>query len=153
METLVENNIKKIIEHTPSKLYDEVIKVEKEIAEFVKFNEYNFNGPSNIPRSLLKSKLNDASILERRKLKRAINNFYKRRSLRSANLFLHITYKVILCVDTRATIKYSQKHLDIMEKRANFVKKRKEMEEALAAYKKEKGNYFKIRLERGQKIS
>jgi phage regulator Rha-like protein len=39
-----------------------------------------------------------------------------------------------------------------MEKRALFVKKRKEMEEALAAYKKEKGNYFKMRMKCGQKI-
>jgi hypothetical protein len=153
METLVENKIKKIESHEASTLYDAVIEVEKDVKHFVEFNEYRFNKPLIIPRELLKNSLDNASLNERRKLKRAINNFYKRNSLRSANLLLHIIFKVILKVDTRIEIKQPQKYLDIMEKRAYFVKKRNEMEEALAAYKKEKGNYFKLRIERGQKIS
>jgi len=153
METLVENKIKKIEMHNHiSTMYDAVLQVEKDINHFVEFNEYSFDKPLIIPRELLKKELDKASLNERRKLKRAINNFYKRNSLRSANLLLHVLFKVILKVDTRVSIKQPQKYLDIMDKRAYFVKKRNEMEEALAAYKKEKGNYFKIRLERGQKI-
>ena len=152
MDTLVENNIKKLENHDASTLYDATIEVEKEINHFVELNEYRFDKPLIIPRELLKTELGNASLNERRKLKRAINNFYKKGSLRSGNLLLHVIYKYILKVDTRVSIKQPQKYLDIMEKRKYFVKKRKEMEEALAAYKAEKGNYFKLRLERGQKI-
>ena len=152
METLVENNIKKLENHDASTLYDATIEVEKEINHFVELNEYRFDKPLIIPRELLKTELGNASLNERRKLKRAINNFYKKGSLRSGNLLLHVIYKYILKVDTRVNIKQPQKYLDIMDKRKYFVKKRKEMEEALAAYKKEKGNYFKLRMERGQNI-
>ena len=152
METLVENNIKKLENHDASTLYDAVIQVEKDVRQFVEFNEYSFDKSLNIPRQLLKNELGNATLNERRKLKRAINVFYKKGSLRSANLLLHVLFKYILKVDTRVTIKQPQKYLDIMEKRAYFVKKRKEMEKALDAYKAEKGNYFKLRLERGQKI-
>jgi hypothetical protein len=152
METLIETKSKKIESHDASTLYDATLQVEKDIKEFVEFNEYRMDKSLNIPRQLLKSELGNASLNERRKLKRAINNFYKKQSLRSANLLLHVLFKYILKVDTRVTIKHPQKYLDIMEKRKYFVKKRKEMEEALAAYKEEKGNYFKDRLERGQNI-
>jgi hypothetical protein len=152
METLIETKSKKIESHDASTLDDATLQVEKDIKEFVEFNEYRMDKSLNIPRQLLKSELGNASLNERRKLKRAINNFYKKQSLRSANLLLHVLFKYILKVDTRVTIKHPQKYLDIMEKRKYFVKKRKEMEEALAAYKEEKGNYFKDRLERGQNI-
>jgi hypothetical protein len=153
METLVENKTKKIEEHNlTSVMYDAVIEVEKDINHFVEFNEYSFDKPLNIPRELLKKQLDKSSLNERRKLKRAINNFYKRNSLRSANLMLHTLFKHILKVDNRVTIKYPQKYLDILKKREIFVKKRLEMEQALTAYKEERGSYFKLRLANGQKI-
>ena len=172
METLVDN-IKKMESHNVDDLYNAVLKTENAINEFVEFNEYKFKKSSIpkqeldgllfkeraklkssflIPRLELKRKLDDLTLNERRKLKKSINIFHYKKSIASANRFLHYLYKEVFKIDIRIKITYPEKRLLIATKREIYLKYRAEMKKALKEYKEEKGDYFKLRLANGKQL-
>ena len=153
METLVENKTKKYVDHDIDTMYNAVLETEDAINYFVEFNEYKFNKSFIVPRKELRTKLGNSTLNQRRKLKKAINIFHKKQSLSSANRFLHFLYKEVFEVDMRVRISYSTKQLAIIKKRAEYMEALKIMKEAHNTYKKEKGNFFKMRIEKGQKLS
>lgn len=173
MEILVENDIKKMESHNVDDLYNAILETEDAINEFVEFNKYKFNKSSIpkqeldglsyrerlilkrsfiIPTMELKKKLDDLTLNERRKLKKSINIFRYKNSIASANRFLHYLYKEVFKIDIRIKITYSKKRLLIATKREIYLKLRAEMKMALKEYKEEKGDYFKLRLEKGQQL-
>ncbi len=151
METLVENNIK-FVEHTVSKLQEETVIALKEVWEFAHFNNYVYNRHPKYNEDDLRSAIGNLTLNERKKLKKRINIFRMKRSLGSANRFYHHVYAKVLKVDMRVKLSYPEKYEKIMAERQKFVKARAEMEKALASYKNEKGDYFKLRLANGQKV-
>jgi len=151
METLIKNKIKKYTENSADYLYDAVNEAEKKIRWFVDFNEYQFNKPFVFPRVEVKKEIAKLTLNKRKKLKRAINNFHKRQSIASANRFLHFLYKEVLKTDVRVRITYGEKELKIKEMRKKYVEVRKIMLETYKEYKKEKGNFYKLRMAKGQK--
>lgn len=151
METLVEKN-NKIVEHTVSKLQEETVITFKEVWEFAQFNNYVYNRHPKYNEDDLKSAIGKLTLNERKKLKKRINIFRMKQSLGAANRFYHHVYAKVLKVDMRVKLDYPEKYYKIQKERQKFLKARAEMEKTLAAYKKEKGDYFKLRLAEGKKI-
>ena len=152
METLIENNIKKIEEHSVSVLQEETVYTFKEIWEFAHHNNYVYNKHPQYNEDDLKSMIGKLTLNQRRKLKRAINIFRKKLSLASANRFYHFVYAKVLNVDLRIRLTYPEKHCKIIMEREKYLKLRTEMEKQLLKYKEEKGDYFKLRLANNQKL-
>ena len=152
METLVEKNSKKIVEHTVSKLQEETIYVFKEIWEFAYFNNYQYNRHPQYNEDDLKSAIGNLTLNQRRKLKKRINIFRMKPTLASANRLYHFIYAKVLMVDMRIKLDHPEKRLLIATKREIYLKYRAEMEKALKEYKEEKGDYFKLRLAEGKKL-
>ena len=151
METI---NIEKIKEHTVSVLNEETQYITKQIHEFVRYNEYEYNKyPFNLFTNLeIKLAISKLSLNQRKKLKRSINAFRKKLSLRSANRFYHFLFKKVMKSDVRISIIYSEKQLQIIKKREKYVKARNEMMKLYNDYKQEKGDFYKKRLINNQKI-
>jgi hypothetical protein len=152
METLIENNIEKIVEHTVSKLQEETVYTFKEIWEFAYHNNYVYNKHPQYNGDDLKSMIGKMTLNQRKKLKRAINIFRTKQTLSAANRFYHFVYSKVLKVDLRIRLTYPEKYLEIMRYRGKYLLLRAQMEVALAAYKEEKGDYFKLRLIEGKKL-
>jgi hypothetical protein len=151
METLVEKN-NKIVEHTVSRLQEETVYVFKEIWEFAFFNKYQYNRHPQYNEDDLKSAIGNLTLSQRKKLKKRINIFRMKPTLASANRLYHFIYAKVLMVDMRIKLDHPEKYLEIMRYRGRFLLLRGQMEVALAAYKEEKGDYFKLRLEEGKKL-
>ena len=151
METIIEEKRKKYTENSADYLYNATVETEEKIRWFIEFNEYQFNKPLIIPRVEVKKAIEDLSLNQRKKLKRAINNFHNRESIASANRFLHFLFKEILNTDIRVRINYGEKELKIKEMRKKYVEAREIMLKAHEEYKKEKGNFYKLRMAKGQK--
>ena len=151
METL---EVKKITENSINVLQEETLYTLKQINNFVHHNDYNFTEyPFNkynhkeVELAIMKLSLN-----QRKKLKRKINHFRFKQSLKSANLFIHFFFKKITKSDIKISINYPEKQLEIMKKRKKYIKALNEMKILYNDYKQEKGNYFKLRLKNNQKI-
>jgi len=152
MEILTENNV--IVENNHKTIGEEAIKTVQEIIDFAKFNDYSFNN-SQMPYDIwdgINSKVLKLSLNEVRKLKNAINNFRKKQTIRSANIFLHFVTNKVLNIPT-IKLEYPAKQLAIIKSRKKYVELRKAMLEAQKTYKEEKGDYYKLRLAKGQKVS
>lgn len=61
----------------------------------------------------------------------------------SANRFLHFLYKKVYKLDKAPRIEYSEKELKIKESRRAWKKVQQEADKLLAAYKEEKGSFYK----------
>ena len=154
METLIENKYKKILNYSVSELQEETIITIKQVWDFAHFNDYVYNRFPKINLTDIEYKISKMSLNERRKLKTTINCFRKKQSLSSANRFYHHLYANVLRSNISIRVKLSlpEKQKLILEKRNNYLKLRSEMLKAFNEYKIEKGDYFKLRLEKGQKI-
>lgn len=156
MET-IEN--KKVREHSSAVLAKATLQTINEINNFVNFNEYTLNDKIKIESGLLsskestvKGKIDQMTLNQRKKYKRIMNKFITKGSLKAANRFLHFLYKKVLGSDTRISIKYSERQLKIAAAREKYVVARKAMMEAYDNYKEEKGDFFRSRLNKNQKI-
>lgn len=152
METLIENKYKKILNYSVSELQEETIITIKQVWDFAHFNDYVYNRFPKYNLTDIEYKISKMSLNERRKLKTAINCFRKKQSLSSANRFYHHLYANVLRSDIRVKLSLPEKQNLIAEKRNNYLKMRNEMLKAFNDYKVEKGDYFKLRLEKGQNI-
>jgi hypothetical protein len=151
METLVEKN-SKLVEHTVSVLQEETVITLKEVWEFANFNNYVYNRHPKYNVDDLNAAIGNLTLNQRKKLKKRINIFRMKKSLSSANRFYHHVYAKVLKVDMRVKLSLPEKHLEIMRYRGRYLLLRAQMEVALTAYKEEKGDYFKLRLEEGKKL-
>lgn len=156
MET-IEN--KKVKENSSDVLAKATLQTINDINEFVEFNEYSLSDKIKIESGLLTSKettirgkIDQMTLNQRKKYKRIMNKFITKRSLQAANRFLHFLYKKVLASETRITIKYSERQLKIAAAREKYVVARKAMIEAYNTYKEEKGDFFRSRLSKKQKV-
>lgn len=156
MET-IEN--KKIKENSSDVLVNATLQIIKDVNEFVEFNEYSLSDKIKIESGLLtskettiKGKIDQMTLNQRKKYKRIMNKFITKGSLQAANRFLHFLYKKVLASETRITIKYSEKQLKIAAAREKYVAARKAMIAAYDEYKEEKGDFFRSRLSKKQKV-
>lgn len=152
METLIENNSQKIVEHSVSKLQEETVWTFKLVWEFAHHNNYQYNKHPHYNEDDLRSEIGKLTLNQRRKLKRAINIFRTKQSIASANRFYHFVYAKVLKVDTRIRLTYPEKYCKIIKEREKYLQLRTEMEKQLQTYKEEKGDYFKLRLANNQKL-
>jgi hypothetical protein len=152
METLTENKLNKIEDHSVSNLQEETIITIKQVWDFAHFNNYVYNRFPKNNLTDIEYKISKMTLNERRRLKTAINCFRKKQSLSSANRFYQHLYAKVLMSDIRIRLSIPEKQKLILEKRNNYLKLRDEMLKALSEYKTEKGDYFKLRLLEGKKI-
>lgn len=78
---------------------------------------------------------------QRKRYNKAINRLVKRPTRRSANHLFYIISK-ITCED-KIQVKLGTKECEIQSKRKAWLKLRDEADKSLAAYKEEKGNFYK----------
>jgi len=153
METLTENNV--IVENNHKTIGEQAILTVNEIIEFAKFNEYQLKGFQTLPSNIwetIETKVLTLSLNEVRKLKIAINNFRKKQTIHSANIFLvFLSHKVLNILTLK--LEYSEKQLAIIKARKKYINLRNAMLEAQKLYKEEKSDFYKLRLEKGQKIA
>jgi hypothetical protein len=152
METLIENNTEKIVEHSVSKLQEETVWTFKQIWGFAKHNNYVYNKHPKYNEDDLNAAIGKLTLNQRRKLKRTINIFRLKQTIGAANRFYHFVYSKVLKIDLRIKLTYPEKYLEIIKKRGRYLLLRAQMEKALQEYKNEKGDYFKLRLEEGKKL-
>ncbi len=67
----------------------------------------------------------------------------KKMGMSTANRFLHFLYKKVYKLDQAPYIEYSEKELKIKEARKAWKKMQIEADKLLAAYKEEKGSFYK----------
>jgi len=158
METL--EKTQKITENSYNNIIDVTIETIDEICKFAHFNEFIFN---KHPKEILsehginddldiKIGIKNLSKNQLKKIKNIINGYYKKPSLRLVNLFLHFIYSKILKSSIRISLNYPEKQLKIIEMRKKYVEARNAAIKAYQEYKTEKGDYYKIRLSKKQKI-
>lgn len=156
METLIN---KKIRENSSEALAAGAVQTINEIEEFITFNEFTLSDKIKIESGMLtskekalKNKIDAMTLNQRKRFKRTMNRFLTKGTLKSANRFLHFLYKKVLLLDTRIKINYSEKQLKIIAAREKYTAARKIMLQAYSTYKEEKGNFYKSRLDKKQKI-
>lgn len=85
-------------------------------------------------------------IRDLKRLKRYINKCVVKKSLVNLNKLSHFITTKILKTDKRVRLN-DPKHDQIQKKRKEWIDLRNKADQALAEYKKEKGNYYKNRFE------
>lgn len=152
MET-VENN--KVKENSAEILTEATLQTIKEIHEYVNFNEYQYKNnlnPSFIDDEEIKTMIMKLSLNQRKKLKRVINRFRMKGSLRSVNLFYHFLMAKVLKTDTRISVIYGDKQLAIIAKRKKYIEVKNLMDKMREEYVDEKGDFYKVRITKDQKL-
>ena len=152
METL---EIEKVKENNAAVIAEATLQTIKDIHEYVNFNEYQYKNnlnPSFIDEGELNNEIMNLSLNQRKKLKRSINAFRMKGSLCAVNRFYHFLMKKVLKSDTRISVIYGNKQLEIIEKRKKFVAARNEMLKMRGEYLDEKSDFYKLRIVNGQKL-
>jgi hypothetical protein len=123
---------------------------------FVKDNDYQFKSTAGLE-LITETNFNEAfrnvSLKKRKKLAAAISHVDSHPTLKSVNIFFHILLKDIMQSDERVKIIKGAKQLAIEEKRKAYKDALAKLKAAYADYKKEKGDFYKIRLSKGQEIA
>ena len=112
-----------------------------ELVEQIKANtDWQLSGSAEYNNDEVLRKLGEETLNQRKKLKRRINAFLIRKSMRSANLFFNAVQSYI---GGHLRFNYSEKELKIKEARKKYVKARDIAIKLYAEYKEEKGDYYK----------
>ena len=120
------------------------IKDALELVEQIKAErDWQFKGEINFDETHTLKKLGDETLNQRKKLKRRINSFLARKSMRSANLFLRAVHPYLSDKGTAPRFEYSVKEKKIKEARKKYVEARDIAIKLYAEYKEEKGDYYK----------
>lgn len=151
METL---EVKKITENNIYTIEEETFYVLDEINKFVYHNDYRFNKyPFNLFNHCeISIAIFELSLNQLKKLKRKINHFRLKNTLKSANNFLYFFYKKVMNSEYNISILYPEKQLEINKKRQKYIIALNHMKTLYDDYKKEKGDYFKLRIKKKQNI-
>jgi len=151
MENTISNHV-----HATAINYQFIKSAFGKIEDFVKKNDYQFKDRDNfdkITEAEFNAALINASKKKRKKLANYIWMIYNRPTLAGINKFLHFLMKTILKSDLRVRVIKSDKEIAIQEKRKAYKEALAKMQAAYADYKQEKGDFYKIRLEKNQAIS
>ena len=112
-----------------------------ELVEQIKANtDWQLSGSAEYNETELLRKLGEETLNQRKKLKRRINAFLMRKSMRSANLFFKAMQPHI---GGQLRFNYSEKELKIKAARKKYVEARDIAIKLYAEYKEEKGDYYK----------
>lgn len=153
METLIKKE--KLVEthHNVSQYINAIKKIMNDINNYVIRHDLKIcDSDILINENLIKKwHKNNGSAVHKR-FKRIINKCQLKPTLAAYNIFFHYLYKNVYKSDVRVRLRYMPKHEKIIKLRKEFYDARKKMEEALAAYKNEKGDFFKKRMIKEQII-
>jgi len=136
--------MKKLIGHNSNELTNGTVEALDIINSFLKENtNFKLKGDVNIEDTdLLRSKISDLGICDRRRLKRAINKVALKASLFSYNRFLWFLNKIVLSGPD--TVKITEpKHETIQVCRKKWKEAQKIADELHSQYIDEKGDYYK----------
>ena len=112
-----------------------------EIVEELKANtDWQLSGTAEYNEDEVLKKLADETLNQRKKLKRRINSFLARKSMRSANLFFNAAKSYI---GGHLRFDYSEKEKKIKAARKKYVEARNIAIQLYKEYKEEKGDYYK----------
>ena len=112
-----------------------------EIVEQIKAEkDWQLTGSAEYNETDVLRKLGEETLNQRKKLKRRINTFLARKSMRSANLFFKAVEPYI---GGRLKFDYSEKEKKIKAARKKYVEARDIAIILYAEYKDEKGDYYK----------
>jgi hypothetical protein len=125
-----------------------------QIDEFVKQNDYHLNAqlPGEIMNYDLIATISNLSLKKRKELRNCLWRISNYPSLTSINRYLHFLMTKVLKSDTRYKILKSEKQLKIEEKRKKYREALEILKKTHANYKEEKGDFYKSRLAKSQKI-
>jgi hypothetical protein len=122
----------------------------------VKSNNYQFKDSSAGLKSITKESFDNALVnlskKKRKKLASYIWGVNHHMSLSGVNKFCHFFMKNIMKSDLRIRVIKSEKEITIETKRKVYKEALAKLKLAYADYKTEKGDFYKIRLSKGQKI-
>lgn len=123
------------------------------IEKYVTDNGYQFKDRNGLA-EITESNFNTARVSTRmqKKLVNAMAAIEKHPTLENINKFFHFIMKNILKSESRVKVIKSDKEIAIQEKRKAFKDALAKMKIALAEYKAEKGDFYKIKLSKDQKI-
>lgn len=82
------------------------------------------------------------SVNKEKRLKRLAFRFLQRPTWANANVYLHFLYKKVLCQEA-PRVRLPEKEEKILQARKAWKRAQAESDKLLAAYKEEKGGYFK----------
>jgi hypothetical protein len=123
------------------------------IENYVTENGYQFKDRSGLAQITKENFISPSTtIRKRKKLVNAMAAIEKHPKLENINKFFHFLLKDILKSESRVKVIKSDKEIAIQEKRKAFKDALAKMNIALAEYKAEKGDFYKIKLSKGQKI-
>lgn len=132
-------------------MIDAIEKTVQRIKEFTKHNDYQLTGDLDQKLNLDKA-IMDASLRKRKVLRRYMYQIEQHATLDVVNKFLHFLFKKVLNTDVRVKVTKSEKELAIQTKREAFKAALKIMLEKKQEYLNEKGDFYKVRLEKKQTI-
>jgi hypothetical protein len=119
------------------------------IEKYVTDNGYQFKDRSGLAK-IIQSKFNTARVSTRmqKKLVNAMAAIEKHTTLKNINKFFNFLMKDIFKSESRVKVIKSYKEITIQQKRMAYKDALAKMKVALAEYKTEKGDFYKIKLEK-----
>ena len=128
----------------------------EKVKEFVKSNDYQFKltvGLEEITESNFNQAFSNLSLKKRKRLAQSIWKVTNHPTLKNVNLFFHFLMKDVMKSESRVRVIKSAKQLAIEEKRKAYREALAKVKAAYVDYKDEKGDFFKIRLSKGQEVA